>query len=146
MQYLDIDATSIPFENYFEIIVFKSVIGEIGVLGGKDKQQTAMNEIFKALKPGGKLLFAENLAATPVHAWLRRKIIRGAYKWRYLTIREMQDFLKRYSAHEMHVTGVAAALGRTERQRNLIALMDQAVLNWVTPKSWKYIAYGIATK
>ena len=28
--YQDIDATNIPYENYFDIIVFKSIIGGIG--------------------------------------------------------------------------------------------------------------------
>ncbi|HNS41841.1 MAG TPA: methyltransferase domain-containing protein, partial [Taishania sp.] len=59
--YQDIDATNIPYENYFDIIVFKSIIGGIGRNDKHENQQQVFKEIYKALKPGGKLLFAENL-------------------------------------------------------------------------------------
>jgi len=144
MQYLDMDVTNIPFENHFDIIVFKSVLG---ALSYADRQQKAMNEIFKALKPGGRLLFAENLRATPVHVWLRKYVVRGyACSWRYLIIQEMRSYLKPFSDRRMHTTGFVSLFGRTETQRNLLALADQVIFERLVPKTWKYIVYGVATK
>ena len=65
IKYHDIDATNIPYENYFDIIVFKSIIGGIGRNNNYEIQQRVFKEIYKALKPRGKLLFAENLIASP---------------------------------------------------------------------------------
>jgi SAM-dependent methyltransferase len=147
IQYLDIDATNIPFENHFGLVVFKSVLGALGYGGAKNRQTTAMNEIFKALKPGGKLLFAENLKATPVHAWLRRHVVGGyARSWRYVAIQEMESFLRPFSDCQLHTTGFVSLFGKTETQRDFLALVDQAILDKVVPKTWRYIAYGVATK
>jgi SAM-dependent methyltransferase len=147
IQYLDIDAAEIPFENHFDIVVFKSVLGAVGCRGQDEKQQRAMDAIFKALKPGGKLLFAENLTATPVHTWLRRHVVRGyARVWRYVTPSEMRDFLKPFSSYETHTSGFAALFGGMESLRNVLALVDQNVFDRITPESWRCLIYGIATK
>jgi 2-polyprenyl-3-methyl-5-hydroxy-6-metoxy-1,4-benzoquinol methylase len=147
IRYLTIDASNIPFENHFDVIVYKSMLGAVGYGNHHDKQQLAMLEILKALKPGGKLLFAENLTATSIHAWLRKHVIKGyARSWRYITIPEMQSFLKGYSQYEMHATGLLPVLGRTEMLKNLLALMDEGVFNRIVPDSWKCLVYGIAVK
>ena len=72
--YKDIDATNIPYENHFDVIAFKSIIGGIGRNDNIEMQKKTFSEIYKALKPGGKLLFAENLAASPLHQTLRKKL------------------------------------------------------------------------
>ena len=51
VKYQDIDATDIPYENYFDIIVFKSIIGGIGRNDNYEIQQKVFKEIYKALKP-----------------------------------------------------------------------------------------------
>src|ERR1043165_1838836 len=53
VSYEDINATSIPYENHFDLVVFKSILGGIGYGGDKDAQQKVFAEIYKALKPGG---------------------------------------------------------------------------------------------
>lgn len=75
VKYQDIDASSIPYENYFDIIVFKSIIGGIGRNNNYEIQQKVFKKIYKALKPGGKLLFAENLIASPFHQRLRKRFV-----------------------------------------------------------------------
>jgi len=37
-------------------------------------------------------------------------------------------------------------LGRTERQRDWLARLDQAVFNHIVPESWHYIMFGVARK
>jgi hypothetical protein len=39
-----------------------------------------------------------------------------------------------------------AAFGRTEWQRNALAVIDRLVFNHVCPDNWKYISFGIAEK
>jgi SAM-dependent methyltransferase len=146
INYQDIDATTIPYENYFDIIVFKSIIGGIGSHNNFENQKKVFNEIHKALKPGGKLLFAENLVASPFHQKLRKAFVNWGKSWRYVSLNEMEVFLKDFSTYDLKATGVLGTFGRNERQRNLLSTIDQLILNKVCPSSWKYIVYGIAEK
>jgi SAM-dependent methyltransferase len=144
--YQDIDATDIPYENHFDIIVFKSIVGGIGRDNNLEKQQKVFNEIHKALKPGGKLLFAENLIASPMHQALRKKFVNWGDSWRYISLPEMYEFLKPYKKYQIRTNGVMATFGRSEKQRTLLSVADRTFLNHISPKKWKYICYGIATK
>lgn len=144
--YQDIDATNIPYENHFDIIVFKSIIGGIGSGNNYEIQQQVFKEIYKALKPGGKLLFAENLIASPFHQRLRRRFVKWGNSWRYLSINEMKELLSEFSSYEIKTTGFLGTFGRNERQRNFLATVDQLLFNKVCPDNWKYISYGIAVK
>lgn len=146
VKYEDIDATNIPYEDHFDIIVFKSIIGGIGSNDNYEKQQQVFKEIYKALKPGGKLLFAENLIASPLHQRLRKTFINWENYWRYLSIKEMKECLSIFSSYELKTTGVLGTFGRNEAQRNILSTFDSAVLNKLSPDKWKYIAYGIAEK
>jgi SAM-dependent methyltransferase len=144
ISYQDVDATDIPFENEFDVIVFKSVIGGVGT---KADQDAAMRGIYRALKPGGTLLFAENLRATVLHR-LARAIayrVRGS-SWRYVTLKELRPHLERYSSHEIRTTGFLAMFGWRESQRQALAAADERVFNRLVPRSWHYVSYGTATK
>lgn len=146
IKYQDIDATNIPYENHFDIIVFKSIIGGIGRNDNYELQQKVFKEIYKALKPGGKLLFAENLIASPFHQLIRKKFVNWGGSWRYVSINEMNGFLKDFSSYDINATGVLGTFGRNERQRNILSTLDELILNKVCPDNWKYISYGIAVK
>jgi SAM-dependent methyltransferase len=144
--YQDIDATDIPYENYFDIVIFKSVIGGIGRNNNIAKQQKVFDEIYKSLKPGGKLLFAENLVGSSLHQLLRKKFVRWGRTWRYISINDLTQFLFRFKSYKYETSGILAAFGRTEWQRNIFAYVDQFLLNYICPDHWKYIVYGIAEK
>lgn len=146
IKYEDIDATNIPYENHFDIIVFKSIIGGIGRNNNYEIQQKVFKEIYKALKPGGKLLFAENLIASPFHKQLRKRFVNWGNTWRYVSIKEMKGFLKDFSTFEIKTTGFLGTFGRNENQRNLLATIDELFFNKVSPDNWKYICYGVALK
>jgi SAM-dependent methyltransferase len=146
ISYQDIDATNIPYEEHFDIIIFKSIIGGIAKIGGIDMQKKVFNEIYKALKPGGMLLFAENLVASPIHQYARKKFNKWGDYWRYLSIDETKSFLANFQSLSYDTTGFSAAFGRTEGQRNILAKLDQMLLNHISPKSWKYVIYGVAVK
>ncbi|MFN8712255.1 MAG: class I SAM-dependent methyltransferase [Bacteroidota bacterium] len=146
ISYADIDATAIPFENHFDIIIFKSIIGGIGRNNNKEIQREVFAQIYKALKPGGRLLFAENLVASPLHRFFRKRFTNWSGYWRYVTIEELREFMQPFSSCEIHTTGFAGTFGRSEKQKNFLARLDELFLNALTPKSWKYIAYGVAVK
>jgi len=63
-------------------------------------QRKAFEQMHKALKPGGQLLFAENLLASSMHQNLRNKFVTWAESWRYVSLDEMHDFLKIFSSKE----------------------------------------------
>ena len=144
IEYQDVDATRIPFENEFDLVVFKSVIGGVGT---KEAQDRTMQGILRALKPGGTLIFAENLRATPLHR-LARAIayrMRGS-SWRYVTLKELAPHLAEYTSHDVRVTGFLAMFGVREGQRNALTAADERVFNKLVPKSWHYVSYGSAIK
>jgi SAM-dependent methyltransferase len=144
--YRDIDATNIPYNNHFDIIVFKSILGGIGSHDKKELQKKVFKEIHKALKPGGKLLFAENLIASPLHRQLRKMFVSWGETWRYISLKEIHEFLHEYKSFSLKATGVLAAFGRNESQRNFLSGMDDFLSNKICPDNWKYIVYGIAEK
>ena len=147
VEYRDIDATDIPYENHFDIIIFKSVLGGIGAAGGLALQLEAMRQLHKALKPGGRLLFAENLRATPVHRLARAIAYRiRRSSWRFMTLAELHGMLSLFASHEVHTTGALGVFGTTEARRRTLAAIDDAGLSHLTPKRWRYMGYGIAVK
>lgn len=146
IQYRDIDATEIPYENHFDIIVFKSILGGVGHNDNKAMQEKAILQMHKALKPGGVLLFAENLKASPFHQFVRKKFTRWGKYWRYVSQNELQEFLSPFSKVKMHTTGVTATFGRSENQRNFLSKCDKLLFNKTSCPNWKYMGYGIAVK
>lgn len=146
INYADLDAANIPFENHFDVIIFKSIIGGIGRNDNKEIQREVFTQIHKALKPGGKLLFAENLTASPLHRFFRKRFTKWSAYWRYLTLDEVNEFLAPFTNYEIHTTGFAGTFGRNEKQKNILAAVDERLLNKLMPQHWKYIAYGTATK
>lgn len=142
IEYRDIDVTDVPFENHFDVVIFKSVLGGVGSL-----QAQAMQQILKSLKPGGRLLFAENIRATVLHR-IARSIayrIRGT-SWRYPSLAQMSALLSGFSSFEIRTTGVLAMFGTSESARLALAAVDDRVTNRIAPRSWKYVSYGVATK
>jgi SAM-dependent methyltransferase len=144
--YQDVNAANISYENHFDIIVFKSIIGGIGRGNNIGIQQKVFAEIHKALKPGGKLLFAENLVGSLLCQFARKRFVGWGKSWRYISLNEMRQFLSFYKKCDIESTGVAGAFGRTEWQRNLLAVGDKLLLNHICPDDWKYICFGIAEK
>jgi len=146
INYQDIDATNIPYENYFDLIIFKSVIGGIGMNNNIGAQKKVFEEIHKALKPGGKLLFAENLAASPIHQFFRKLFNKWGDYWRYISLEEIKGLLQDFLSFKFKTTGVFSTFGRTEKQRSVIARFDKYIANNLLPHKWRYIIYGIAKK
>lgn len=147
IEYNAINATQIPYEDdCFDIVVFKSVLGGIGANDNQPAQVKALKEMYRVLKPGGELFFAENLTASPMHRLLRKRFVSWGNAWRYVSIQEMKELLEDFSKTEYFSTGFFSNLGRNEKQRNLLAAIDDLLINHLVPEQWKYILIGVAKK
>jgi len=145
MRYESIDATNIPYEDEFDLVVFKSVLGALG-RGGAQSQAQAVRQMHAALKKGGELFFAENLTASALHRFLRRKYVRWGRSWRYVSVAEMVEFLAPFSKVQFRTLGFAGAFGRGAGGQNLLGILDKTILNHVIPENWRYIIVGVAKK
>ncbi|HTX57368.1 MAG TPA: class I SAM-dependent methyltransferase [Candidatus Acidoferrales bacterium] len=145
LQFENIDATSIPYEDTFDVVTFKSVLNSIGHDGAIDRQQQAVAAMYRALRPGGRLLFAENLVGSPLHGLLRRTYVPWGARCRYITTDEMRAFLAPFSQVRYGTAGFLATLGRSESQRQALSVVDR-VIDRAIPPAWRYIIYGVAVK
>ena len=145
ISYQAIDATSIPYENHFDIIVFKSILGGIGRNNKSHLIQETISQILKALKPGGKLLFAENLRGSKLHQFIRKKLVAWSY-WNYLEMNEAEQMFKQFSSFEFQTAGFLGLFGRSEFQRNVLGNVDTLLFEKIMPDNMKYILFGVAIK
>jgi SAM-dependent methyltransferase len=144
--YASIDATNIPYENHFDVIIMKSILGVIGGFGNYTKQQDVIASAHKALKPGGVLLFAENLKGSVLHTLGRRVFTNWGHYWRYLTAKELKALLSPFQKSEIHTLGFLGTFGRSEKARQILGKTDGLLFNRPIFKHAHYIGYGIAVK
>ena len=142
ISYDSMDATNISYTDKFDLVVFKSILGRISCHKNENKVNT-INEIYKALKPGGILLFAENLEATYFHQVFRKGF--GTKDWNYLKISEIDEVFSSFAKVNYTTTGFFGCFGRTEGQRSMLGKVDK-LLEKVIPGKNKYILIGIAVK
>ncbi len=145
IEYQVIDANEISCKAQFDLICFKSVLGVVGSHNQKQAQQQTLARLYDALRPGGVLVFAENLKASRVHQHLRRRYVKWGANWRYVTLKELYEFTRPFAQVEIRSYGCFAALGRTETQRRWLGVADR-LLCPLLPKRWHYIAFSICKK
>lgn len=145
VSYEAIDLLNIPYENYFDIVFIKSVLPTIGANNNKQLQQKALDEIYKCLKPGGYLLFAENLEASALHRFARKNFVAWGGAAGYLKLKEINSMFSKFPVVKYKTTGFLALFGRTQKQRNLIGKID-SIFDKIIPASWKYLVIGKAKK
>ena len=144
IDYQAIDATDIPYENKFDVVTFKSILGAVGSKNNALKEK-AIHEIHKALKPGGTLLFAENIESTLLHRFLRKHFVKWGKRWNYLRFEELHHIFSSFKSIEYITVGFFGALGRSEKQRAFFGHIDRLVEKCV-PGRKRYILIGIAKK
>jgi ubiquinone/menaquinone biosynthesis C-methylase UbiE len=145
IEYKSADVLNLDFaDETFDIVVFKSVLGFLLTL---ENQQIAINEIYRTLKKGGELLFAENLSGSIFHKLGRKAFVRWSDEWRYV---EYDDIIKMINKSgfknlQLSATGFFGAFGRTEKQRKMLGKID-GWLEKLIPERQKYIQFGVAHK
>lgn len=137
------DITKTTFDDaYFDVVLFKSVIG---ALSTKERQEAAFNELYRMLKPGGLLIFAENTEATKMHQKARKKFNNWGDRWRYIQIDETKEMLSQFSEVNFKSQGLMATFGRSEKQRRTITKMGKPISK-IVPDNWNYILFGACVK
>lgn len=140
------DATRLPFpDNHFDFVVFKSVLGAVGRDNQPEKQQQALHEIYRVLRPGAYLFFAENLRGSTLHQIARQSLVPWGKTWRYLTISELRTLLTDFEEKEIWSTGFFAAfVPRPAWLKNIVAHIDAGC--FFIPNSARYVGFGYARK
>jgi len=145
IDYLLADARGLPFFQSLDLICYKSVLGGIGRADPDKAARRVVAAIHRALKPGGYLLFAENLRASRWHGWLRDRFASGKDGWHYWTINELISLHQSFDRFEFTTFGFVGALGRREWQRDWLARVD-TVVSPVVPANQRYAMAAICRK
>ena len=127
----------------FDIVILKSVLGFFGNL---DEPAKVMREIHRVLKPGGKVLFADNLKGTKLHMAMRRYLIgwwRDTSPWRYFEISELSGILGDFENVYIEPTGCISGIVPGPRLKALAYKLDQLLP--LTP-GMHYVGVGYAEK
>lgn len=144
ISYAAVDATKISESEAYDVICFKSVLGGVGYQDNKEAQRIAIQNCYRALKPGGHLVFAENLVASPLHQALRKRFNAWTY-WRYVTVDEVQEFCRDFSKVDYRCYGFLGTFGRSVGQRDLLGRVDTC-FDRLLPERAKYIISVVAEK
>lgn len=143
ISYAAVDCTKMPFENgQFDVVIFKSVIG---ALGSYELQKKAITEMHRVLKPGGVLLFAENLEASPLHMFLRKKLVKWSSYWRYPKHADMKELLSIFDSYKMETAGFISVFMPEGILKSIAAPIDKAICT-LLPSRYRYVAYGYSKK
>lgn len=143
--YQALDVLKLDAVNQYDIICFKSVLGGVGHDDHYDAQEKMMENIYRALKPGGYLMFAENTTASALHRFFRRHFVPWGKSWRYITLAETQALCKKFSEVRQKSFGFLSAFGRSGRQRTFLGSVD-ALLDRFLPAGMKYCVSVVAKK
>jgi len=143
IRYECVDCTSIDYpDNTFDIVAFKSVMGSVGANNNFDNINNAFDEIHRVLKPGGTLLFCENLQGVFLHMFLRKKFAKWASAWNYLSLDYMNQAMARFSDHSLHTYGFFNCMIQDNKAINWF---DHKLCQRINPKN-QYMCYGHAQK
>jgi SAM-dependent methyltransferase len=141
--YQAINATDIPFEDErFDVVIFKSVLGGIGTFLDYAAIQTAIREVYRVLKPGGLLLFAENQLGSRFHQKARSLFVPWGKRWYYVSLQEIEDLLVDFSSCE---TGTYGFLSCIRKDFGPFVALDRLICR-SSRSPRQYMAYGHAIK
>jgi hypothetical protein len=143
--YQAVDTTNIQYREYFDIIAFKSILGGISRNNNNEMKKKTIDEIAKALKENGVLLFAENIDASILHKLFRKIFVIWGKEWNYLKISEISNVFQSFSSIKYITVGFWGAFGRNERQRSVLGKFDR-IFEKIVPYNKRYILIGIAKK
>ncbi|MER6489542.1 MULTISPECIES: class I SAM-dependent methyltransferase [Streptomyces] len=148
VRYERLDVLDMPSGARFDVVAFKSVLGAFGMNGGDALalQRMAVLNMWRVLRDGGELWFAEGARGSRVHEALRGRFGWGRSGWRYVSLGELGDLLSPFDDVDCTTLGVLGLLGRSEPQRRALGALDRTLVERVVPESSRYIVAGVARK
>ena len=147
VRYENLNAASIsfPYEEAFDVVTFKSVLGGVGHQDNFYNQVLMFENIYKALKPGGWLFCCENLVASPLHMLGRKLFTDRVGGWRYVTVPEVLGLADRFELVDYTTLGVAGVFGRNELASAAFSALDRKFDWMISPKN-RYIISAVFRK
>ena len=144
--YEAIDALNIPtrYNSFFDIIIFKSVLGGIGRNNNIENQRLCVDNLHRCLKKGGIIVFAENMKSTVLHMFLRKKIKKMT--WHYETENELLTLFSNFYLIDKQYVGFLGCFGRNESQRELFGKIDSILFDKLIPEKYRYIGIYLFKK
>lgn len=144
--YEAIDALNIPtrYNSFFDIIIFKSVLGGIGRNNNIENQRLCVDNLHRCLKKGGIIVFAENMKSTVLHMFLRKKIKKMT--WHYATENEIITLFSNFYLIDKQYVGFLGCFGRNESQREFLGKLDNLVFDNIIPEKYRYIGIYLFKK
>ncbi|HNY32746.1 MAG TPA: methyltransferase domain-containing protein [Fibrobacteria bacterium] len=148
VEYAALDALSSPSDwmGTFDCVIFKSILGGIARDGKDENRSRVIANIHGLLKPGGLLLFAENLQGSRLHGLFRRRFVRWGASWNYLPFEHVGSLFASFERLEWDTAGFLGAFGRKEWQRELFGRIDRLILDGLVGSRNRYISFGAAWK
>ena len=154
IKYEKIDALNIGYEDTFDCIGFKSIMGIVGYknkdrLANLDIQKRVIREISKALKIGGYLIFADNLKGSKFHQFINNKFGWGknSQGWRYFSTKEYFEIIgDDFEIINYQTVGVFGFLGKFEIIKKFLGIFDSILFNKLLNENSRYILLCICKK
>jgi SAM-dependent methyltransferase len=139
------NALALPYPDAsFDFVIFKSLLGQIGTTDKLNNKRLMLAEVLRVLKPGGVVLFAENMVASPVHV-LARSAFRGwGKKWGYTTVPEMRELFTAFAELHYETTGFLVAFAPA-RLKPVVREIDRRLDSFL-PENSRYVIYGSAVR
>jgi len=148
-KYIKKDVLELDEIDQYDFVVFKSVMGEVGKNGCSENIEKAFSNIHKALKPGGKLFFCENLRASPLHMLYRKLHVSKETPWRsywnYETPAFYKNALSPFSVVAQKSYGLFGEMGKTPIVVSMLGAIGRIIAP-IVPPSARYILFCVATK
>ncbi|MEK2645210.1 class I SAM-dependent methyltransferase [Bdellovibrio sp. BCCA] len=145
IHYKALDVHNIGLQNEFDVIIFKSVLGGVARRNDIKLAKSVAQELSKALRPGGLILFAENASGTFLHRLVRRVFRRWGNSWSYFTPDEMREIFEDFEFVEFKSIGFLAPFAIGKRMRSLFYLFDRHFDCFLSDNS-KYITTAVLKK
>jgi ubiquinone/menaquinone biosynthesis C-methylase UbiE len=141
--YDNADITNLKYkDNTFDLVTFKSVLGAVRK---KELQEKAIKEIYRVLKPGGYLIFAENMKGSVIHSIARKIFMKWGNTWRYVSKEEIISYLKDFEITNIKYVGFLSAFSHNKQIKKVLGWLDITMDSYI-PSALKYVAHGVAKK